>query len=619
MTFCLRAAALFLISLSALGASAQITGDAMGVHSLGPGSKSPVTGARPDACSYCHATHSGLSVGLWNQKLTTKTYTNYTSTTEKNTAGQPTLGYSTNQCLSCHDGTVAVGTTVAYGQVTTTGSMNSADVFNGTMQSSHPFSLATPLKDSIHLAASLVANGTTADSAGAVKLSHGTVECISCHDPHAQSRDLVSRNFLVKDSSNGQLCLACHDPARQMSGQINPLADWATSAHALSSAKVAPAANLGAYPTVGATACIGCHAPHNAAGPSRILRGQNEQDCIACHNGGTNISPMPAYANVFAEYGTGKVGHPFPQSTNPHEATEPALLQNNRHATCVDCHNSHGSQQVGTFPQAPLLRISQKNIAGISISDGTTVLAPAINQYENCLRCHGSGSGKQSLPIYGYAPIWAVAFGDPLNVIPQFATTATSSHPVTHTRSSALPQPSLMSAMLQLDGISHGRSMGTQILCTDCHNSDDNREFGGSGSNGPHGSRWSHILERRYEFNRATTPGSILTNTFPNPDTSAAGPYALCGKCHDLPNQILKNTSWAQHSVHINDGFSCATCHTSHGMGATSGNFTGERMVNFDLNIVAPDHSNPISYNRGANTCVLVCHGVTHKTNGKVS
>jgi predicted CXXCH cytochrome family protein len=618
--FLLRLTALACIAVTASTAYAQSIGtDVIGIHNLGPGSTSPVTGSRPDACSYCHAPHSGLVVGLWNQKLTTKNYSMYTSTTEKNIARQPTVGYSTNQCLSCHDGTVAVGTTLVGGQVTTFGSMNSADVFNGAMQSSHPFSLTTPLQDNVDIAASLAANGTTADSTGAVKLSHGTVECISCHDPHVEARDPIAKNFLVKDSSSGQLCLACHDPARQMSGKVNPLADWATSAHAISTAKVSPSANLTAYSTVGATACLSCHAMHNAAGSTEILRAQNEQACVACHSGGTNVSPMPSYTNVFAEYASGKVGHPFPQATNLHDPGEPAVLVNNRHATCSDCHASHGSEVVSVFPVAPLIRASQKNTAGISATDGTTVLTPAVNQYENCLRCHGTSSGKQVLPIYGYAPIWAVASGDPLNLIPQFATTSSSSHPVTHLRSSALPQPSLMTAMLQLDGVTHGRSMGTQILCTDCHNSDDNREFGGSGSNGPHGSRWSHILERRYEYNHATAPGQTLTNLFPTPDTSVAGPYALCGKCHDLPNQVLKDTSWTNHSAHINDGFSCATCHTSHGMGATNANFSGERMVNFDLNIVAPNTGLPISYNRAANTCVLVCHGVAHNANGSVS
>ena len=66
--------------------------------------------------------------------------------------------------------------------------------------------------------------------------------------------------------------------------------------------------------------------------------------------------------------------------------------------------------------------------------------------------------------------------------------------------------------MLNLDGSSKGRSMGTRILCTDCHNSDDNREFGGPGPNGPHGSKYSHILERRYDMSQAPLPGQAITN-----------------------------------------------------------------------------------------------------------
>src|SRR5208283_21572 len=369
-------------------------------------------------------------------------------------------------------------------------------------------------------------------------------------------------------------------------GKVNPIADWSASAHALSTGKISPSAGLGSYSTVAADACLGCHAVHNAASASRLLRGQNEQDCIACHNG-ANVSPMAPYANVFAEYAAPKVGHPFPTSTNPHDAAEAALLNSNRHATCADCHNAHGAQIVGVFPPPPLIRTSQKDIAGISASDGVTLLSPAINQFENCLRCHGASVGKQVLPIYGYFPVRAVSAGDSLNQIPQFAVSATSSHPVLHTRSSPYPQPSLRASMLNLDGVSQGRAMGTQILCTDCHNSDDNRESGGSGANGPHGSRWTHILERRYEFSQAVAPGQLISNLFPNPDLSVNGPYALCGKCHDLASQILQNTSWNQHAGHIGAGLSCSACHTAHGMGAASGTITGERLVNFDLNVVA--------------------------------
>ncbi|HUA15317.1 MAG TPA: cytochrome c3 family protein [Verrucomicrobiae bacterium] len=596
---------------------AQFSGDVIGMHDLGPGSKSPVTGARSDFCTYCHAPHSGLNKGLWNQTLTTQTYNLYTSDTEKNLTAQPVLGSQSNLCLSCHDGTVAVGTTVVYGRVTTQGSMYSLDVFGNNLQPSHPFSLVLPIQDNIDLVASLSTTGKTADPTGAVKLINGNIECTSCHDPHVQAKDLVSQNFLVRDSSSGQMCLACHDPTRQISGKVNPLADWATSAHALSTDKIALQAGVGSYNTVASDACIACHTPHNAGGASRLLRAANEQDCIACHNGGANVSP--AAPNVFSEYASPKVGHPFPTSTNPHDAAETTLLNNNRHATCVDCHNGHGSAQVGTFPTPPLIRVSQKDIAGISATDGITVLTPAVNQYENCLRCHGNSSGKQVNPIYGYAPVRLVSAGDPLNVIPQFASTSTSSHPVTHDRSSALPQPSLLANMLNLDGITQGRAMGTRIFCSDCHNSDDNREFGGTGPNGPHGSKWTHILERRYEFSQTATPGQLITNLFPNPDLSVNGPYGMCGKCHDLSNQIMKNTSWNQHYSHIYAGFTCSTCHTAHGMGGTNANVTGERLVNFDISVVAPNGSSPIAYNRAANTCTLTCHAMAHNPDGTVT
>jgi predicted CXXCH cytochrome family protein len=597
---------------------AQFTGDVIGLHDLGPGSKSPITGARPDFCMYCHEPHNGLGgrLPLWNQKLTVQSYSLYNSDTEKNRGVQPLLGSDSNLCLSCHDGTVAPGTTIAYGQVTMQGSMYPWDVFGSNLQPSHPFSMALPLKDNIDLIASLASKGKTGDPTGAVKLINGNIECTSCHNAHVEAKDPLSWNFLVRDSSNGQMCLACHDPTRQMAGKVNPIADWATSAHAVAQNKLNPQAGLGSYNTVAQDACLSCHTPHNAQGPARLLRGPNEQDCIACHNGGSNITPVPP--SVFAEFTAPKVGHPFPTTTNPHDAEEKVLLNNNRHATCVDCHNGHGAEQVGVFPIPPLIRVSQKDVSGISATDGITVVDPAVNQYESCFRCHGSSAGKSVKAIYGYLPARAVSAGDPLNIILQFSINSSSSHPVTHVSNSPFAQPSLLGNMLNLDGTTTGRAMGTQIFCTDCHNSDDNREFGGIGPNGPHGSRWTHILERRYEFSQAVAPGQMITNLFRNPDLSVNGPYAMCGKCHNLSN-IMTNASFSQHQSHINAGFTCSTCHTAHGMGGTKPNISGERLVNFDVNVVAPNGGMPISYNRATNTCALVCHESAHNPNGTVS
>jgi predicted CXXCH cytochrome family protein len=418
-------------------------------------------------------------------------------------------------------------------------------------------------------------------------------------------------NFLVRDGSSGQLCLACHTPAsRTVNGQSNYLAGWTNGIHATAANSISnqPTVNLGGYPSVALSACEACHAEHNAPGGPRLLRGMNESDCAACHSGGSNLSPIPL--NVFAEFA--KAGHPFSSASGSHDANESVLLNQNRHATCVDCHNPHAANQVTAFLPPPGMRASQNGAGGISATDGITVVNPAVNQYDNCLRCHGSSTGKTAVPAtFGYLPVWAVAAADPLNVIPQLALLSASSHPVTHPRTSPYPQPSLRSFMLNQDGATPGRAMGTQIFCTDCHNSDDNREFGGNGPNGPHGSKWTHILERRYEFSQASGPGQLITNLFPNPDLSVTGPYALCGKCHDLGN-VTSNATFNQHALHINAGFSCSACHTGHGMGSTSGSITGERLVNFDINVVAPNGATPVSYSRATNSCSLTCHNHPH-------
>ena len=592
----------------------NIGGDVIGMHDLSPGGPAPIQGPRPGSCTYCHVPHSGNGnmAPLWNQVLSTSAYTTYTSTTYNEQANaQMPLGSDSGLCLSCHDGTIAPGDTVLFGALTMQGKMYDPDKFGTVLLSSHPFSLVLPMKDDIDLVSTLV-QGKTADPTGAVQLILGNVECTSCHSPHVQAIDKLSLNFLVRDSSNGAMCLACHDPTRtSVNGTTlaNPLAGWKLGIHATASNKVSGTANLGTYGTVAGNACISCHAPHNAQAPARIVRGLNELACSGCHAGGSNVSP--AAPNIFAEMA--KIGHPVPSPTNQHDAAEPAVLNNNRHATCVDCHNSHGAEQVTSFNIPPLMRVSQADATGVAM-DGVTPLAPAINQYETCLRCHGLSAGKVANPIYGYLPARAAA--DPLNVIPQMNTSAKSSHPVMHIRSSPLPQPSLLLTMLDFNGTTiNGRAMGSQIFCTDCHNSDDNREFGLSGPNGPHGSKWLHILERQYVSSQAPGgPGTTITiNVNKQPDLTVNGPYGMCAKCHDLNNVVLVGSSWLDHKRHVwDDGFSCSVCHNPHGMTATSANPTGVRMVDFDLNVVGKNGTADISYNQGTETCTLQCHNQPH-------
>jgi predicted CXXCH cytochrome family protein len=538
-------------------------------------------------------------------------------------------------------------------------------MFGTNLSTMHPVSFTLPLKPFPDMVSSLTAkSASTNDQTGAVRLINGNVECTSCHNPHVQKIDPNNPNFLAIKNSNSALCLACHSTtptgsgmgmanaleashnamgvvgtpltARAAASNSNPLAGWSTSIHATTANKVAPQissetnagvssratmsprqASLGPYSTVAENGCSSCHAQHNVQGENSLLRAVDDQTCLNCHNGSSNISP--AISNVLAELVTPKFGHAFSEGNTPHLPHEASLLNQNLHVTCVDCHNPHSANRVAAFPAAPTIRPSQALVTGISATDGATVVYPAVNQYENCLRCHGTSTGKKSNPNFGYLPFRVVCASDPLNVIPELSSFATSSHPAFHDRSSVFPQPSLRSNLLNLDGRTVGRSMGARILCTDCHNSDDNRESGGNGPNGPHGSIFPHILERRYEFGQAPFPGKLVTNLFPNPTLSAqggasGGPYALCAKCHDL-TQILNNSSFSEHARHVKqDGFSCSICHTAHGMGAQSGTISGERLVNFDSKVVAPNGGAPISYNRAANTCSLVCHGHPHQS-----
>lgn len=643
-----RARAIFgLMLLLAIAASAQAppVGDVLGAHNLGPGSPSPVKGGMSAACLYCHAPHSGLggNTPLWSQTLSTQTYTLYSGTTLQNLPIQPGVGGPSSLCLSCHDGTVGAGSKVPYGTLTMTGSMYTKDVFGPNLANSHPFSLKTPLVDAPDLVASLASTHTTADPLGKVKLINGTVECNSCHEPHQQNLDPINLNFLVRDASSGQLCLSCHTGvARTVNGQPNPLAQWNSSIHAVSGNQVNASAQFGAYTTVAQFACLSCHVPHNAVGISGLLRSTNPpttnwdgvtQSCANCHAGGSNL--QTPIMNVYAEFA--KVGHPFPQGSNTHDPSEPAVLINNRHANCADCHNAHSSFQVTLFGNPPGIRVSQTGVVGVSATDGTTVVNPSVNQYENCLRCHGTSPGKQLQSIFGYAPLWAVSAADRLNVIPQLAPAATSSHPVLHDFNSPYKQQSLRKFMLNLDGVTNSTrelnsAASPRIFCTDCHNDDDNREFGGSGPNGTHGSQYSHILERRYEFSQVAlgaAPGTAIQNPFPNPSLSAGGPapgpYALCAKCHDL-NNVMTTASFklpkgkSGHDVHVNQyGVSCSTCHTGHGLGSLSATITGQRLVNFDVQVVGPNGASPISYNYATTTCTLTCHAYNHNADGSVT
>ena len=398
--------------------------DVIGMHDLSPGGTSPVKGSLAGSCLYCHAPHSGLNgtagvsqTPLWDQKLSTASYTLYTSLTMTNTTVPLPLGTNSTLCLSCHDGTVAgsPGALVPYGNVPIKGTWNAGDILGVDLSMMHPINFHLPLQCPTgsatgtcgDLVSSLTVNPpSTADLTGKVRLIQGNVQCGSCHNPHVQNIDATTGYFLVIDNSNSALCNACHSSiptgsgmglsnvltashnatsavgseltAKTTASNTNPLAGWTTSVHATAANKVAPQISLaatsgvasrattnsrpmslGPYPSVAKNGCSSCHAMHNAPGQNSLLRAVDDQACLVCHNGSSNISP--AIPNVLAEMVAPKNGHAFSVGNTPHRANEAVLLNQNMHVTCVDCHNPHSANRVASFPAAPIIRPSQND------------------------------------------------------------------------------------------------------------------------------------------------------------------------------------------------------------------------------------------------------------------
>ena len=100
------AAAMLVAVLLADPAHAGVRDSLHNLSASGPGETKAVLGGR--VCEFCHISHSANpKAPLWGRPATTATSIPYSSTTAIAQPGQPT-GTSL-LCLSCHDGTIALG------------------------------------------------------------------------------------------------------------------------------------------------------------------------------------------------------------------------------------------------------------------------------------------------------------------------------------------------------------------------------------------------------------------------------------------------------------------------------------------------------------------------------
>lgn len=195
-------------------------------------------------CIFCHTPHNSLSdAPLWNHLITTVSgagYTHYWSATlnaYSSAASAPEIDGYSRLCLSCHDGTVALGAVrtriTTYNEGTTTITMNdvagivaSGKLIGGTglvgtnLSGTHPISFE-------YNAALAAADGhlNTPDLSGSfgdadvklyptgTNLSKYGVQCTSCHDPHndAKGNDPGYPNLpFWRKTTYDEVCVVCH-------------------------------------------------------------------------------------------------------------------------------------------------------------------------------------------------------------------------------------------------------------------------------------------------------------------------------------------------------------------------------------------------------------------------
>ena len=510
-------------------------------------------------CVFCHIPHNASpSAPLWNRADPGSTYIQYESSTVDATMGQPT-GDSL-LCLSCHDGTIALGdllsteTPITMKNGVTT--MPSGRSNLGTdLSDDHPVSFY--YQDALDGGDTKLVN--PASLTGAVKLDReGQLQCTSCHDPH----DDTYGNFLVMNAVQGALCETCHVIFHPDTPHKNSTATWDGQG-------TDPWPNT-EWTTVQDNACFNCHTPHAAAWPERLLKQATEEDvCLVCHNGHVAESDVDAAFQKQSK-------HPITNYLGEHDPIE-AVLVSTRHVECQDCHNGHAVlTDTGDIDPSGTLN----DVAGIGI-DGFEI-DPVTHEYQLCFRCHGDTQYQSADPILTSRLI----AGTP-NLRLDFQTSNPSYHPVAG-----------IGANTNVPSLILPWSVDSIIKCTDCHN---NNIETASTARGPHGSIYAPILERQYDT--ADNTAESLTA------------YALCYKCHDR-NSILADQSFPKHSKHLSANVPCNACHAPHGVRPdASGQHDGTHLINFDKDIVTPNSSGFLYFEDTGDVsgnCYLTCHNKNH-------
>ena len=547
------------------------TGGAGPIKSLAPAS-----GGTTEICVFCHTPHSGrVDAPLWNRTNPLGPYTTYGSDilsalsyTVENPLSQAEAGYSvhvkTRICMSCHDGTIALGSLVNLPEGLSF-PVQMQGAAGGMMPSSATGYIGTDLRDD-HPVAVKHSPGTGAGQDPELRSITGSnvrvytiaggkvipsqsngdyVECTSCHDPHNNEFG----NFLADDNVGSKLCRSCHDKT----GDDSVIANESVHSNTTYTNSYAPPtggtpATLGA--SVQSVKCMICHFPHksgvDSASPSTPSPGtgrylttfNGEQTCFNNTNRwgqATNVchgSAATTTKNIINEVAKGSAHHVgnYTAPSTPHNALEGrtgygwlAAGGNSWHVECDDCHNAHTAGRllhtVGTNTVTSVLSIygaggTEPSWPGAWTSPNTYTYIEPIGalrisganlgvtaEYQICLKCHSSFA-------WGLGAIPNASMTDQGK---EFNINNASYHPVAGLSPNANPQQWVAGS---------GFGDTSRMFCSDCHGNNSIAPQ----PQGPHGSTNASIMVLPANSTTYGSPGGY--------GSTAQQAGDLCFKCH---------------------------------------------------------------------------------------